>query len=314
MKQIAFIISLPRSGSTLLQKLLHNHPEIATSAENWILLSMCYALFEKDMLAPYNHRLAMTAMRDLQDRAGIDLDLQVNEFATRVFDQMCRPGQTFVDKTPRNYLIIEHLMRVFPNAKFIVLKRNPIQVYASILSSWRNNRFRGHYRDWIDVHVGPRRIATTLKLLRNRAHVVDYENLVRSPNEVLLGVQEYLAIKPVSDLHEMFDPSLRLGVLGDQKGHRFADVNNSSVDSWRGVFATHLRKRYIRRYVMELARDGTLQDLGYERDELIEEIDKIQAGWEHTLVDIWDINVSHLVRRWNLNVLLKPDYSSRFYT
>ncbi|MFV1990599.1 MAG: sulfotransferase, partial [Acidimicrobiales bacterium] len=40
----AFLLSLPRSGSTLLQRLLGAHSMVATVAEPWLLIPPLYAL------------------------------------------------------------------------------------------------------------------------------------------------------------------------------------------------------------------------------------------------------------------------------
>lgn len=44
----------------------------------------------------------------------------------------------FLGKTPRYYLIIDELLEVFPDAKYILLIRNPLAVLGSIMRSWIN--------------------------------------------------------------------------------------------------------------------------------------------------------------------------------
>ena len=43
-KKIIFLISLPRSGSTLLQKMLTVSPEIYSVAEPWLMLPLAFML------------------------------------------------------------------------------------------------------------------------------------------------------------------------------------------------------------------------------------------------------------------------------
>src|SRR5206468_7765156 len=59
-----FVLSLPRSGSTLLQRMLASHPEIATSSETWLLLPQLYALRPHGAQAEYGHRTAARAVQD----------------------------------------------------------------------------------------------------------------------------------------------------------------------------------------------------------------------------------------------------------
>ena len=53
-ENLIFIISQPRAGSTLLQRILGGHPEIHTAAEPWIMLHPLYALKSKGCSAEYN--------------------------------------------------------------------------------------------------------------------------------------------------------------------------------------------------------------------------------------------------------------------
>ena len=50
-----FIISQPRAGSTLLQRLLATHPQIQTIGEPWLAIPFVYALREKGVTAEYIH-------------------------------------------------------------------------------------------------------------------------------------------------------------------------------------------------------------------------------------------------------------------
>src|SRR3712207_7451790 len=59
-----FLFSLPRSGSTLAQRILAAHEPIATASEPWILLPYLYTLREHGVYAEYNHRILVQAVED----------------------------------------------------------------------------------------------------------------------------------------------------------------------------------------------------------------------------------------------------------
>ena len=42
----------------------------------------------------------------------------------------------FLDKTPRYYWILNEIHELFPEAKYIYLTRNPINVFSSTMTSW----------------------------------------------------------------------------------------------------------------------------------------------------------------------------------
>src|SRR5262249_16042960 len=59
-----FIFSLPRSGSTLLQRVLAADSQIASVAEPWVLLPYIYTLRERGIRAEYSHQMANVALKD----------------------------------------------------------------------------------------------------------------------------------------------------------------------------------------------------------------------------------------------------------
>ena len=53
-ENLVFIISQPKAGSTLLQRLLAGHPDIQTSAETWLMLHPVYGLRTRGVAADFN--------------------------------------------------------------------------------------------------------------------------------------------------------------------------------------------------------------------------------------------------------------------
>ncbi len=55
--------------------------------------------------------------------------------------------ERFIDKTPENSLRIDYLLELFPDARFIVMWRNPLEVINSFIRGWRDptGRFRSYF-------------------------------------------------------------------------------------------------------------------------------------------------------------------------
>ncbi len=93
MKSPIFIFSLPRSGSTLLQRVLMSHNEIASLAEPWILLPYLYAQKQHGVLAEYSHCNAFYALNDFVEnlpKTTEDYNEELNKFVTSLYDKQCR--------------------------------------------------------------------------------------------------------------------------------------------------------------------------------------------------------------------------------
>ncbi len=151
-----FIVSTPRAGSTLLFETLSRFEEIwSIGHENHHI--------ETDIA--YLH----PASHDYQSNRLLDAPVEVCEavrhwFARRLQNRDKHPYVKmtdapkvirFLEKTPKNALRIPFLKKVFPNAQFIFLYREPEANISSMLEGWRSNRFlayqnlpRWAYKEW----------------------------------------------------------------------------------------------------------------------------------------------------------------------
>src|SRR5690606_14968727 len=125
------------------------HSQVATVSEPWLLLPFVYALRSPGAVAEYSHRSLVTAMDDFcaaLPNGRADYEAEVRMLALRLYARVTPPGAThFLDKTPRYCLIAEELLRIFPDAKFIFLWRNPLAILASMFgkdSKWRTYRYQ----------------------------------------------------------------------------------------------------------------------------------------------------------------------------
>lgn len=141
LKEPLFIIAAPRSGSTLLFETL------AVSEELFTLGGEAHALIEGiPELQPgapgvESNRLegghATQAIADrIMDEIRHDLrDVRNNPLPAT-------GSVRFLEKTPKNALRIPFLKRIFPDARFIFLWRDPRENLSSIMEAWRSGRWR----------------------------------------------------------------------------------------------------------------------------------------------------------------------------
>jgi hypothetical protein len=109
-----FLLSLPRSGSTLAQRILAAHEGIATTSEPWILLPYLYTLRDSGIYAEYNHRSMILAIEDFCEMlpgGREDYIAEIRELALRLYDKACPDGtRYFLDKTPRYHLVSDEIL------------------------------------------------------------------------------------------------------------------------------------------------------------------------------------------------------------
>lgn len=288
---VVFLISLPRSGSTALQRMLALSPEVYTVAEPWICLPLAAMCDPTLVAAEYWHRTCYQALEDLiaelpaEETTYLHL---IEQFVTRIYSAIAEGSNatTFVDKTPRYYLIIPFLAKAFPNAKFILLFRNPLEVLSSILRTWGNNRIRPRLRShYVDLLHGPRLMADGARLLRDRALCLDYSRLVSQPDSVIRETCVYLGIEysetMVSEYHSV---SFR-GRMGDPfRADSYESISKDSLGTRRLELNNFYIKYLCRRYVRFLG-DHTLSPFGLTVDSLLTDLDEIPTVWKGALSD-----------------------------
>ena len=266
-----FIISQPRAGSTLLQRLLATHPQIQTIGEPWLAIPFVYALRETGISAEYIHiSLAQGFGEFVAALPGGRREYfrEARLFLERLQDRISQPGKTwFVDKTPRYHLILDELAEMFPDAKFIVLWRNPLAVVASILNTWKNGRFDLRFYEQ-DIFKGPLNILSFVQKRAVDLCEVRFEDLVVHPEAAVRRITDFLEVPPLSALALPENDPLKQSRLGDKTGiHKFSGVSTAPTEEWKSAFASPLRRHWARHY-LDFLGAGPLARMGYEAAEL----------------------------------------------
>jgi hypothetical protein len=324
-----FIFSTPRAGSTLLQRMLACHQKIATVAEPWVLLPLLSMTQTTDTndnpkecqssFANYSSTTCTKAIssftQNITSKAKVNQNDNYHDILSEFVLSLYRASaenneEFFVDKTPRYYYIINEIVKLFPNAKFIFLFRNPLQTYASVLDTWNNNSFHKLYRNRDDLYLAPKLLSSAYKQYKNISLAVNYDNLVTQTSDTMKNIFDYLDIDHLS-LNELdiekntFNPN----EMGDTTGQKkYKKVSDNSLYNWHNSFNNPIRKWYLKRYLKHL---GTHVEkyYGYSTLKLTQDLDLIPSVISFRLVkDIAGIIYQKLVYKLKLNILLSSKY------
>jgi hypothetical protein len=136
--QYFFVSGSPKSGTTWLQIMLDNHPEVTCSGEGAFIerLALPLATIQED----YNKYQQVVADRVYGHRSYYPaLELEDILPATRMLittmmlKRLKEGARAVGDKTPRSNLFLNSLHRLFPQARFINIVRHPYDVTVSKL-------------------------------------------------------------------------------------------------------------------------------------------------------------------------------------
>jgi Sulfotransferase family/Aspartyl/Asparaginyl beta-hydroxylase len=136
-----FIVCPPRSGSTLLFETMAQAPDVFTIGdESHQLIEGVATLAPAARGFESNRLVAADATPEVAAGLRSSFFAALRDRAQRrpVADSRVR----MLEKTPKNALRVQFLARVFPEARFIYLHRDPRPVLASMMEAWTSGRFR----------------------------------------------------------------------------------------------------------------------------------------------------------------------------
>lgn len=181
LRRPTFILSTVRSGSTLLRCLMNSHSRVCAPSELHLGSIQVRVEGEHGQLAMDVH------------------DLPIRELEYMLWDQVLarllqRSRKDYlIEKTPANVKIVPRLVECWPDAKFIVLRRNPAAIVESIVAN-------GHTRPRALTVVTEAVIRLDEVALHLSAHEITYEGLLQDPRNVLAETCEFVGV--------VFEPSM----------------------------------------------------------------------------------------------------------
>lgn len=257
-KQLIFVVSQPRSGSTLFQSLLNNHPAIATLPETWLMLHLLAPVAQK----PLGDTMTLRAISNFLAALPADAYYPaVREMAYQLYGAALNgEARFFMDKTPRYYSILPELKMTFPNALTIILHRNPLAVLVSMLTSSRDSwaQLPFYKADLLDA---PRFLADASAL-----HL-HYEKLLENPQSIA-SVYEALGL----EMPESFDfvrpeAAGTNAVMGDAKIQKKSSIEAKNASKWLESLHDAQYWRFANDYLLYLGAE-LVEKLGYNYAEL----------------------------------------------
>jgi hypothetical protein len=121
------IIGLPRSGTTLLGKLFSRCNNVSYFEEPNVIWRRGLAKHKTDILK--TNLITASNKEYIRDYFFKNKNKNKNKNENE--------NELIVEKTPNNCLRVEYVEAIVPEAKFIFLLRNPVDIYLSSLKKWK---------------------------------------------------------------------------------------------------------------------------------------------------------------------------------
>ncbi|MEA2601550.1 MAG: hypothetical protein QOF89_2542, partial [Acidobacteriota bacterium] len=258
-----FVLSPPRSGSTLLRVMLAGNPRLFAPPE--LELLSFHSLGERREAFPGRNsfwlegvtRAVMEIRRcSAEEAEALLAELEGRGATTRELYRLMQEwigDRILVDKTPSYALdsgVLRRAEEVFTDARYVHLLRHPYGMIRSFEEAKLEQVFFRH------PHSLPRRELAELIWLVSQRNILDFlrelpldrqlrvrfEDLVADPEGELRGICAFLGIEYHPSMAEPYaDKAQRMTdgihawsrMLGDVKFHQHSSVNRSTADRWR---------------------------------------------------------------------------------
>ena len=233
-RNLALLCGHPRSGTTLLEQVLDAHPEIVSSEETHILHDEAYLPLTRGFSENTSVLQVLEAAAPSQLRQSRD-----NYFRfTQMFLGKSLGQKLLIDKNPALNVLIPAVVRIFPEARFLVALRDPRDVclscfmqllslnpvssayltldgtvtqYASVMGFWR----------------------TMLPRMRNPSLEVRYEQLVTDLPAAARRVLDFLGIAWDSSVLQYHEHARTKPVRSPSYADVAKPLFTSAIGRWR---------------------------------------------------------------------------------
>ena len=284
--RLIFLIGAPRSGTTLLARMMGAHSLIYGRGEPHLINAIAHlGYYARVQKAPYDPVVVEQGVREFVaglPRGEADYLDALRTYTDTLYERMLAtaPGKRlFLDKSPDYALVLPFLSKLYPGAHYVVLTRHPLAVLASYVQSF----FAGDYQ-WVIDHqpILARYVPPLARMLRERpvpfVHV-KYEELVRDPDTHFRRVCEQLAIPFEAEAIAYGERGKAPKGLGDPTGvARHTRPVTTSISKWAAEIAANENTlRLVSRLVDELD-PADLETLGYPRERIVAELEAARGA------------------------------------
>ena len=190
-EDVIFIVGLPRTGSTLVERILGAHPGVVSKGE---LNDFANTLVKQVKIEAAGRAINRQAF--IEAAARTDFEAVGRAYLKSAKDRFPE-GERFIDKMPLNSLYVGSILQALPKAKVIHVTRDPLDAACAIYTTLFNYAYAWSYdltelADYMVAHV--HLMDHWRKQFGDRILTISYEELVRGPEAATSELLAYCAL------------------------------------------------------------------------------------------------------------------------
>jgi tetratricopeptide (TPR) repeat protein len=228
-EQPIFIIGMPRSGSTLVEQILASHPRVFGAGELGDIPRFISRLEDENNTLPYSSPV-LTDERSVRELA--------TDYHARIAE-LGKGSDRVTIKTLENFLHLGVIATLFPKARIIHCRRDPLDVCLSCyFQNFNDLNFSWDLEDIAAYYVSYARLMDHwLKVLPLRIHDVHYEELVNDQDALTRALLKFCGVEWNDRCLSFFDTRRVVRTASSVQVRK--PVSKGSIGRWK-KYQSHL--------------------------------------------------------------------------
>lgn len=248
-----FIVGMPRTGTTVLERILGGHPRVADAGE----------------LNDFQHAASLASNRFIQYPMGtadvaalakVDPEAIGGNYLERTGERYAGKSH-LIDKNPQNFFAAGLIAEALPQARIVCLVRDPVDAgFSNLKELFAPGSYAYSYdlQDLADHYARFRRLVDHWSdLLPDQFLVVEYEDLVADPVQVSERVMRFCGLPPEPDCVDITRNLSRASTASSSQVRQ--PIHARNVGAWRR-YRHHLQPMIERLRQHGIAVDTTADD------------------------------------------------------
>lgn len=195
-----FCCGLHRSGTTLLFRMLREHPEMSGFTNNqvateWLALEdegqFLQSVYPPGIVYGGPGSFAFSPGAHLTEESELLTPDNKAQLALDWFPYWDLSKRYLLEKSPPNILMTRFLQSAFPHTSFVTIVRHPVAVSLAT-TKWSTRSLDSLIEHWLVAHE----IAEADSAHLRRATTVKYETLIAEPDATLSTIYAVLGVEP----------------------------------------------------------------------------------------------------------------------
>tara|TARA_B100001287_G_C22663958_1_gene521917 strand:+ start:176 stop:1996 length:1821 start_codon:yes stop_codon:yes gene_type:complete len=230
-KSPLFLIGFPRSGTTLLDTILRSHNSVQVLEEKPTVQKLISSIKNQTNGQLNNLNSLNKSQKDiLREEYWDNLKSYTDEK---------KDTSIILDKMPLNIIYVGEIIKIFPNAKFILSLRHPYDsVLSCFMQSFELNNAMANFLSLKDSAILYDSVMSLWKVYEEKMdfdyHIIKYENIVNDFDNTINKTLKFIKLEWSDDLKKFYETAKQRNLINTPSYNQVnKPLYNTSINRWK---------------------------------------------------------------------------------